>query len=306
MDAAAAQRSLDCLIIGAGPAGLTAAIYLARFRRRIALIDSGGSRAASIPVARDYPGFPHGISGAELLANLRLQAARYGADVTIGKVDELQRADGGFTALGGSGAVTAHRVLLATGLVDKEPAMPGLREAIRHGCIRLCPLCDGFEVAGRKIGVFGPAHEAVKHALFLRTYTANLTVVVPPGETGFNSDERAAMRGAQIRFIEDAVVGVYLRPDRRPAVRTASGSEHDFDTLYPILGREPRAELATNLGARCNEKGELTVDSRQCTSIPGLYAAGDVVEGLHQLSSGIGQAAIAAADIHGSLSANFR
>ncbi len=297
---------VDCLIVGAGPAGLTAAIYLARFRRRIALIDSNNSRAEYIPVTRNYPGFPNGISGAELLANLRLQAAHYGADVTSGRVEELRPADGGFTAVIGSNHVIAKKVLLATGVVDKEPAMPGLREAIRQGCIRLCPICDGFEVLGLKVAVLGPATEALKHALFLRTYTADLTVLSPPGQTHVDAAGRAAMQEAGIGFIEEPVTELYLRPDRRTAVRTTNGIVHDFDALYPALGCHVRAELALHLGARCNDSGELTVDSHQHTSIPGLYAAGDVVEGLNQISAGVGQAAIAATDIHTSLKANFR
>src|SRR6185295_3024098 len=132
----------------------------------------------------------------------------------------LRRAEGGFAACMGSAQVLAQKVLLATCLVDKEPAMPGLREAIRRGCIRVCPVCDGFEVVGLKIAVFGPAKEALKHALFLRTYTADLTVLAPPGEAALDGNERAAMRNAKIRFIEDPVAGVFLRPDRRPAVRT--------------------------------------------------------------------------------------
>ena len=305
MDSATRQRSYDCLIVGAGPAGLTAAIYLARFRRRIALIDSGASRAAHIPITRNYPGFPHGISGPELLANLRLQAAHFGADVTHGRVDELQRSDGVFSASTPAGPVVAQKVLIATGIVDKEPPMHGLREAIRHGCIRLCPICDAFEMAGRKIAVFGPAKEALKHALFLRTYSADVTVLATPGEAALDGNDVAAMHEAKIRFIEEARA-IYLRPDRRPVVRTAGGGEHDFDAVYPTLGCNARAELATRLGARCNESGELTVDSHQRTSVPGLYAAGDVVEGLHQISAGIGQAAVAATDIHNSLGANFR
>lgn len=298
---------LDCLIIGAGPAGLTAAIYLACFRRNIALVDSGFSRAAYIPITHNYPGFPEGISGKDLLAQLRRQAARYETLVTNGSVDGLQRrADGSFVASIGTERLITQKVLLATGIVDKEPAMPNLREAIHHGCIRLCPVCDGFDVLDRKTAVLGPVKEALKHTLFLRTYTADLTLLTLASDTRLTDAEQRTLRQANIRFIEEPVVDVFMMADRRTGVRLASGGEHHFDTLYPALGAKVRAELAVQLGARCNEDGDLIVDAHQRTSIPGLYAAGDVVNALNQISVAIGHAAIAATEIHNRLSNNYR
>src|SRR3954471_11121650 len=94
----ALSENVDCLVVGAGPAGLTAALYLARYRRRFILADAGGSRASLIPCTHNYPGFPAGISGLDLLARLRAQAERYGAVVTHGTVSDLARSDNGFTA----------------------------------------------------------------------------------------------------------------------------------------------------------------------------------------------------------------
>ena len=124
----------DCLVIGGGAAGLTAAVYLGRYRRRALLIDDGGSRIARIPKTRNVLGFPDGIAGPELLERMRLHAGRYGSVLEIGRVERLQRHDdGGFEAVAGSRTLRARRVLLATGARDVEPDIPGLAPARKGG-----------------------------------------------------------------------------------------------------------------------------------------------------------------------------
>ncbi|MES2354443.1 MAG: NAD(P)/FAD-dependent oxidoreductase [Pseudomonadota bacterium] len=298
---------IECLIIGAGPAGLTAATYLARLRRHIMIVDAGCSRASYIPVTHNYPGFPDGISGNELLAQFRRQAEYYGIQVREDQVDDLQKlTDGNFVASIGSEQVISKKVLLATGIVDEKPSLPNLDEAIRHGYIRLCPICDGFEALDKKIAVFGPLKEAHHHALFLRTYSANLTLLTPGGCSSLNDNERTVLRQADIHLIEDPVDEISVTEDLRVAAKTVSRNEYRFDMLYAMFGAKGGAHLATSLGARSSEKGDLIVDSHQRTSISGLYAAGDVVNALNQISVAVGHAAIAATDIHNSLDANFK
>lgn len=288
-------------MVGAGPAGLTAAIYLARFRRTIALIDSGNSRAQYIPRTRNYPGFPDGISGSELLDRLREQARRYGANVQAGIVESLARDGDDFVAAMDGERIRARRVLLATGIVDKEPEMRDLKEAIRHGCLRLCPICDGFEVTDTDVAVYGPAKEAARHALFIRTFVRDIAVLVPRGDEPLPREDCDELHRCGVHLVESPVAEVYMTPGHRAGVRTADGTEHVFDTLYASLGSRPRVEIATALGARCNGEGELVVDCHQQTSVPGLYSAGDVVAALNQISVATGHAAIAATAIHNAL-----
>jgi thioredoxin reductase (NADPH) len=294
---------LDCLVIGAGPAGLTAAVYLARFRRRIAILDAGRSRASYIARTRNYPGFPEGISGDELLARLRQQAERYGAQVTPGLVEHLRREEGLLVAECDGRKLAARAVLVATGLVDKEPEMTSLREAVDAGCIRLCPICDGHEVIDRKVAVYGPARSALSHALFMRTFTRDLTLVVPRGDAPLDAAGRRRLERAGIGFIAEAVSGISLVEGPRARVRLEDGREIEFETVYPSLGSRQRSELAIEAGARVNEAGEIVCDAHQRTSVPGLYAAGDVVASLNQLSVAVGHAAIAATAIHNALDA---
>src|SRR3954470_18150790 len=117
------EPELDCLIVGAGPAGLTAAIYLARFYLRLKVIDAGNSRASLIPCTRNHAGFPEGISGGELIERMKEQAQKYGARIESGRVSRLDRIDGGFSGQWASGSATARTVLLATGVANRRPPM---------------------------------------------------------------------------------------------------------------------------------------------------------------------------------------
>jgi thioredoxin reductase (NADPH) len=293
---------LDCLIVGGGPAGLTAAIYLARFRRNVLLVDDGLSRARLIPETHNYPGFI-GISGPDLLASLREQAERNGARLREGRVEELRKADGAFVARMGNSEIHTKRLLLATGIIDESPDLPGLKDAIYRGALRYCPICDGFEAADQRIGVLGPLRTAAGKAEFLRTYSRDV-VLLPTDEPAEASEEARSLAQAGIT-LEERVVDVERTGEKIAAV-FADGRRLPVDVLYPALGCDVRSQLATALGARCTGIGNLHVDDKQRTSVKGLYAAGDVVTDLHQISVATGHAAIAATAIHNSLPRNFR
>jgi thioredoxin reductase (NADPH) len=296
---------VDCLIIGGGPAGLTAAIYLARYRRDILLVDDGQSRARLIPESHNYPGFA-GISGPDLLAALRGQAERYGARMRPLRVDGLQRqADGTFVARVGPETIDASCVLLATGIFDETPALPGLREVIYRGAIRFCPICDGYEAMDRRIGVLGRLDTACKKALFLRTYTRDVVLLLTDAPTNADAEQARLLREAGIAIPHEPVIDVE-RSGEKITATMRSGARLEVDVLYPALGSDVRSELAQMLGARTNELGCIFVDEHQRTSIDGLYAAGDVVTDLDQIAVATGHAAIAATDIHNSLPKNFR
>jgi thioredoxin reductase (NADPH) len=152
----------DCIIVGGGPAGLTAAIYLARYHLSVSVLDDGTSRAASIPVSHNHAGFPGGINGAELLARMRAQATMYGAEIICRRVTALRRAEEDFIVSFADDAVSARTVLIATGVVNRMPSMPNDKhdEALRRGLIRYCPVCDGFEVTDKRVGIIGQGSKA--------------------------------------------------------------------------------------------------------------------------------------------------
>jgi thioredoxin reductase (NADPH) len=293
---------LDCLVIGAGPAGLTAAIYLARYRRRSRVIDAGESRASLIPLSHNHAGFPDGISGPELLQRMRTQAERYGAQIESGRVDRLERLeDGQFRAWIGAASLTAKRVLLATGAVDIEPELPGVERAIYRGLVRHCPICDAYEVIDQKIALIGYGKCRVQEAMLLRGYTADLTILTLGRDLEISAGERHALEQMGVRVLNEPVSRLLVEGNRIAAWHLDSGEKYQFDSLYSALGSRMRSALATGLGAECDEDGALIIDSHQRTTVQGLYAAGDVVQGLSQISVAMGHAAIAATTINASL-----
>lgn len=310
---------VDCLIIGAGPGGLTAAIYLARFRRNIAIVDSGFSRATLIPTSHNCPGFPMGISGKEFLNRLRLQAAQYGVEVQAGEVMRLKQVENFFEAhvsnSAGSGAshhrgegggggmsiIRAITILLATGTADSRLDTSDWKRCIRKGLIRLCPICDAYEATGQNIALVSSSpREGVKHALFLRTYSRNVTLIYQ-AKAELTSAEKRRLRKVNVEVIEDALGSLHITGESKPSIRLSKGEERQFDVIYPMLGESPRSQLAVQLGARCNREGKLIVDRHQRTTVANVYAVGDVVDGLNQISVAAAHAAIASTDIQNRL-----
>lgn len=295
--------SLDCIVIGGGPAGLTAAIYLGRYRRHVVVFDAGRSRAALIPRTQNYPGFPDGITGRDLLAALKHQAAGYGVNLVDGEAQTLTREGELFRVTGRNADFRAPRVIMATGLIDTRPEIIGLEPGADGSLVRYCPICDGYEAADKDICVFGEAEEACAKGLFLRTYSKSVTLLTPDGH--FPGEIRSDAAAAGVRLIGDCVASLRVEAGKIVAILT-SGSELRFDLLYPMLGCAVRSELATRLGASQTKVGCLVIDDHMQTSLTGLYAVGDVVSDLHQIAVATGHAAVAATHVHNSLSRNFR
>jgi thioredoxin reductase (NADPH) len=297
-------RDLDALIIGGGPAGLTCAIYLARYRRKVLVVDSGESRAALIPETHNYPGFADGIAGPRLLEALTVQARTYGVEIIGDRITELQPAEVGFEAICSKGSIAARRAVLASGLIDRDLGNPDLQEAVGRGLVRYCPICDGFEASDRRIGVLGCADDAAAKALFLRTYSRHVTLLTLDGKD-CSAPLSRELSEAGIRFRKARVLA-FRRQDRQMIASLSDGTFEAFDVIYPVLGCEVRSQLAKKLGARHNDIGCLEVDAHQRTTVRGLYAIGDAVSDLHQIAVATGHAAVAATDIHNSLPRNFR
>ncbi|HSI51804.1 MAG TPA: NAD(P)/FAD-dependent oxidoreductase [Ideonella sp.] len=338
------DEPLDCLVVGGGPAGLTAALYLARFERRVALVDAGNSRAERIPCTHNYPGFPLGISGTELLRRMRTQLRMAGAHITWGLVSQLSRlpppgctqagtgepssgaatscaatelpapqpadpgihvdpalAHAGFEAQLGNRKLRARRVLLATGVVDLEPTLPGTEALREQHLLRQCPICDGHEHRGRRLLVIGQGDHAAREALFLRGFSEHVSIAAHGAhrETDPSLLARLARRG--VRRLPGMAEALRVGEDPRVTLHTSEGEAVQADVVYAALGTRPASGLAQSLGAELAKPRTIVVDAHGRTSVPGLYAAGDVIDGLDQLTVATGVAAIAATHIHNSL-----
>ena len=292
---------LDCLIIGGGPAGLTAAIYLARFHLSLRVVDAGKSRASLIPCSHNHAGYPDGISGKELIRLMTEQAQKYGATIVCSRVTRLDRIDGGFRAEWGEGSVTARTVLLATGVTNRRPPMDEELhdEALARGLIRYCPICDGYEVTDKKVGIIGSGGHGVAEAAFLRSYTADVTLIAPDKAHDLDAADLEKLREYGIKAVDGPCHAVAAHDDCI-VVDTAEG-HYTFDSVYPALGSDTHIELALQVDAALKD-GVLVVDSHQRTSVPGLYAAGDVVLGLDQIGHAMGEGGVAATTIRNDLS----
>jgi thioredoxin reductase (NADPH) len=298
----------DCIIIGAGPAGLTAAIYLARFHLKIRLFDCGTSRASWIPCTHNHAGYPDGIAGKELLRLMLAQAERYGATREQAEVTDLKPIDGGFEVhVGVSDTVfRARSVLLATGVVNNRPEMDEAvhDEALARGLLRYCPICDGYEVTDKRVGVIGTGDHGMREALFLRGYTRDVTLIAHEGPHDLPPSCHEQLDKAGVERLDGPCTPITIDGDEI-VVQTAGG-ERRFDSIYPALGSRIRSGLAVKAGAVASEDGCLEVDDHQRTTVPGLFAAGDVVKGLDQISHAMGEAGVAATTIRNMLAEGGR
>lgn len=287
----------DCIIIGAGPAGLTAAIYLARFHLRIRMFDCGSSRAALIPRTHNHAGYPGGVKGTELLRLMLEQAEEFGATREQAEVTEIVPTGDTFDVRVGDHRYPARSVLLATGVVNRRPDMAGdvHDEALARGLLRYCPICDGYEVTDKRVGVIGTGTHGMKEALFLRGFTRDVTLIAPGAAHELDATCRAKLEDAGIVHVDGPCTPIRIAGDAIEV--TTPGGALRFDSVYPALGSTIRSSLAVAAGARATADGCLEVDDHQRTSIPGLFAAGDVVKGLDQISHAMGEAGVAATTI---------
>lgn len=256
-----------------------------------------------IPRTRNHSGFPGGISGRDLLARMEEQAAEFGVVVEQTTVEAIDRVDGAFRAVAQGREWIAQTVLVATGVINnRPPILPEVHDrALQQGLLRYCPICDGYEVTDRDVGVIGTGDHGRGEALFLRAYTANITLIAPDGPHDLDAEARRELEDVGVRLIDGPCHA--LRIDGGKIFASTPVAELGFHTIYPALGSKICSDLARSLGAEASEDGCLVIDRHQRTSIEGLYAAGDVTKGLDQISHAMGEAAVAATAIRNDLRA---
>jgi thioredoxin reductase (NADPH) len=289
----------DVVVVGAGPAGLMAALYLARYRREPLVLHDGKSRALRIPLTHNAPGFPEGIGGPDLIARMTRHAVQYGAELEEAEVVAIEPAPEGFLFRLGNGSTRLGRaVILATGVELNQVDLPEAvhEAAIRAGVLRYCPVCDGYEHTEKRIGVIGCDTNGAAEALFLRRYSRDVTLM-PLNRPELSPAEALDLASAGVRLETGALLALEPAADHI-AVHLDSAASLAFDVVYPALGCRPRSELARRLGLSLTAGGCVTPDSVFDSRIAGVFAAGDLVEGLDQISVAMGHGAVAATRAH--------
>jgi thioredoxin reductase len=293
------MSNYDVVVVGGSAAGLSAALVLSRARRRVLVVDSGAPRNAP---ASHMHGFlsRDGMPPANLLAVGREEVRRYGGEIRVGVVTDLrQQSPSGFAVgLADGEEVSARRLLVATGLHDELPDIPGLQDRWARDVLH-CPYCHGYEVRDRPLGVLGGSEGAVRYALIVRQWTDDL-VFFSPSDTLTDAD-RAQLRSRSIEIVEGVVARILGEEDLLSGVVMDDGRTIARAALFVPPGFTPNSDLLVRLGCAADDDGWVTASGSGETTVPGVWVAGNVANPRAQVITAAGEGSAAAIAINGDL-----
>jgi thioredoxin reductase len=299
------RDTYEVVVVGGGPAGLSGALTLARARRSVLVIDAGEPRNAPAGHVHNFL-TRDGMPPAELLAAGRAEVARYGGAFVSGRVVDVTRAeDGSFVvALADGSTVAAARLLVATGLVDELPPVPGLAERFGRDVLH-CPYCHGHEVADEAIGVLASGPMAAHHALLWRQWSKDVTLF-PHTFTGLSDEEREQLAARDIAIVEGEVTGLEVSGDRLTGVRLAGGRVVACAALAVATVASARAGFLGGLGLSAADVSmggavlgrAVTGDAAGATEVPGVWVAGNVSRITDQVVAAAAAGVMAGAQIN--------
>jgi thioredoxin reductase len=290
----------DAVVIGGGPAGLSAAFWLGRYRRRVLVLEHGEARNEPAWAVHGYPGLPDPLPS-ELLRRLNQQALGAGAEFRDGEAVGVEGTKDDFVVSVRHGpAVRARRVVLAYGLRDYLPQIDGL-EALYGTSVFHCPDCDGPAVADRSIGVIGWDRHGASLALYLRHWSPEITLLPHDHALDLSDTAATTLRNAGIRVREGVIRSVVGHGGNLTQVELDGGQAVRLEALFFHLGSEPRCAIADQVGCELDDEGYLIVDRGQETSVAGIHAAGDITGPPHLASIAAAEGVRAALAIHRSL-----
>jgi thioredoxin reductase/SAM-dependent methyltransferase len=291
----------DAVIVGGGAAGLSAALTLARARRRVTVVDAGEPRNAPADGVHGLLALD-GLSPAELLARGRGEVLGYGGEIVEGEVVDVSRAPYGFRVVLRDGdTLRARRLLIATGLVDELPDIPGVREQWGHGVLH-CPYCHGWEVRDRWIGVLATGPMSVHQALMFRQWSASVGFFA--GDQELAPDDRSRLEARDIMIVEGPISRLEVDEDRVTGVRLADGRLIDVDVAVVSPRMVARAEPFAGIGVEPTPHPTgsfIESDATGRTSVPGVWVAGNASDLSAQVSAAAAEGARAAQQINADL-----
>lgn len=279
IDVAQEPVTYDCVIVGGGPAGLSAAVYMGRFRRTTLLIDSAEGRWVYGQHNDNYLGFPKGVSARRLRALGVAQAKRFGVIPHQGRVEQIDLLPGqeGFTLATTAGQMIGRTVIWAAGVRDRWPTFRGARRLVgKH--LFWCIVCDGWRTLNREILLLGNIDAAAEDALQFLTYTSRVTLLVEPGKDELSPTARRKLQAGGIRVLTGEVRSVRLSGQEIESIRLTSGEILKADVIFSLYGSDPNTELLRHLPITLTERGMIDIDPKYQTNLPRFYAAGDVTD----------------------------
>jgi thioredoxin reductase len=322
----------DVAIVGGGPAGLTAALWLGRYLHRVVVIDSGDPRNWETRGVNGFPGHP-GITPAELRGRTRDECREYGVELIDGFVVRVRRTGAGFELQfdpmretkaredhRGSGAprtpsdnssrpetrsLRAARLLLAFGLRDEWPKVPGLHQ-VYGSAAHVCPDCDGYDTRGKKVVVLASGRKAAGMALNLTTWTRDIVICTNGRDPDIDADQCAKLDALNIPVLSARIERVVPQGDWIYSLELEGGMHLDCDHVFFALSQRPADDLGAQLACERDEDGQIIVDEHQHTSVPNVWAAGDITPGAQLAIVASAGGAVAALSIHKSLVPNER
>lgn len=272
------MNTYDALILGGGPAGLSAAVYLGRFTRSVLVLDAGEGRSSFAQRNENYLGFPEGVTTRELRELGRRQAERFGVEFKEARVERVERTDEGhFRAYTTDGDFEGKTLLFATGVTDVWPDVPGVRKRVGID-VFWCITCDGHRTKDRRIVCVGNTDEAATTTLQFLLFTREVTLVADPDKARFSDAKRAALEAQGVPLHLSRLELLELSPDggRLTAACLEDGTRLPCDLAFSLLGVRPNTQLAREMGLELDDEGYVVIDEEGYTSVPGVFAAGDL------------------------------
>ena len=291
----------DVAIVGAGPAGLSAALWLSRYLHKVVVVDSGDPRNWETRGINGFLGH-QGIRSPELRAIGRQEAEKYGAEFVDGEVETAEGEAGDtFTIkLRNGSVICSNRILLAIGIKDVWPAIPGL-DSCYGETAHVCPDCDGYETRDKNTVDIGAGRKAVGMALALTTWTKQIVICTNGEPADMNQELLNQLKSLNIPVIEAAIKFISSREGIISSIDLAGGMCLDCERLYFAIGQFPGDDLGSQLGCKRDQIGRLVIDDRNHTSVKNVYAAGDIAPGPQMAIVAAASGAIASIAIHASL-----
>jgi thioredoxin reductase len=295
----ATTRGYDVVIVGAGPAGLSAALMLGRCRRRVLVIDDGFPRNRA---TRTTHGFltRDGTAPSELLELGRAELARYKTvQIRSGTVTAADGRRGAFVVhCDGGQKFQGRRLVLATGVVDQLPAIPGL-EALYGRSVHHCPFCDAYEYADRPLALYGRGRGGVEAALVLRAWSKDVVLITDGRPLGHHARTRCGRHGIAVR--EEPVSRLVGRGGRLERIEFTVGPSLKRTALFFATSQKQRSDLARDLGCEFTAAGAVMTKDHETTNVPGVYVVGDASHREQKVIVAAAEGTLAAMRIHESL-----